>query len=82
MRSFQTPFSFLSLFFLEVLRLVLKLNGETVRKALSHIDSFHRGTENFIDYNTRQKKRRVSLHNAIPAVVIAASPSYLNASTS
>jgi NADH dehydrogenase (ubiquinone) Fe-S protein 2 len=35
-----------------VLRLVLELNGETVRKAVPHIGLLHRGTEKLIEYKT------------------------------
>jgi NADH dehydrogenase (ubiquinone) Fe-S protein 2 len=35
-----------------VLRLVLELNGESVRKALPHIGLLHRGTEKLIEYKT------------------------------
>src|ERR1700753_3432689 len=35
-----------------VLRLVLELNGETVKKALPHIGLLHRGTEKLIEYKT------------------------------
>jgi NADH dehydrogenase (ubiquinone) Fe-S protein 2 len=35
-----------------VLRLVLELNGETVRKALPHIGLLHRGSEKLIEYKT------------------------------
>lgn len=38
-----------------VLRLVLELNGETVRKALPHIGLLHRGTEKLIEYKTYQQ---------------------------
>lgn len=38
-----------------VLRLVLKLNGERVRKALPHIGLLHRGTEKLIEYKTYQQ---------------------------
>lgn len=35
-----------------VLRLILELNGECVRKALPHIGLLHRGTEKLIEYKT------------------------------
>jgi NADH dehydrogenase (ubiquinone) Fe-S protein 2 len=35
-----------------VLRLVLELNGEVVRKATPHIGLLHRGTEKLIEYKT------------------------------
>jgi NADH dehydrogenase (ubiquinone) Fe-S protein 2 len=35
-----------------VLRLVLELNGETVRRAIPHIGLLHRGTEKLIEYKT------------------------------
>lgn len=35
-----------------VLRLVLELNGETVRKAVPHVGLLHRGTEKLIEYKT------------------------------
>jgi NADH dehydrogenase (ubiquinone) Fe-S protein 2 len=35
-----------------VLRLVLELNGEAVRKAVPHIGLLHRGTEKLIEYKT------------------------------
>jgi len=38
-----------------VLRLVLELNGESVRKALPHIGLLHRGTEKLIEYKTYQQ---------------------------
>jgi len=38
-----------------VLRLVLELNGETVRKALPHIGLLHRGTEKLVEYKTYQQ---------------------------
>lgn len=38
-----------------VLRLILKLNGERVRKALPHIGLLHRGTEKLIEYKTYQQ---------------------------
>lgn len=38
-----------------VLRLVLELNGETVKKALPHIGLLHRGTEKLIEYKTYQQ---------------------------
>jgi len=38
-----------------VLRLVLELNGEVVRKALPHIGLLHRGTEKLIEYKTYQQ---------------------------
>lgn len=38
-----------------VLRLVLELNGENVRKALPHIGLLHRGTEKLIEYKTYQQ---------------------------
>lgn len=38
-----------------VLRLVLELNGESVKKALPHIGLLHRGTEKLIEYKTYQQ---------------------------
>jgi NADH dehydrogenase (ubiquinone) Fe-S protein 2 len=38
-----------------VLRLVLELNGEAVRKAVPHIGLLHRGTEKLIEYKTYQQ---------------------------
>jgi len=38
-----------------VLRLVLELNGESVRKALPHVGLLHRGTEKLIEYKTYQQ---------------------------
>lgn len=38
-----------------VLRLVLELNGENVRKALPHVGLLHRGTEKLIEYKTYQQ---------------------------
>lgn len=38
-----------------VLRLILELNGEIVRKALPHIGLLHRGTEKLIEYKTYQQ---------------------------
>lgn len=38
-----------------VLRLVLELNGETVRKALPHIGLLHRGTEKLVEYKNYQQ---------------------------
>jgi len=35
-----------------VLRLILELTGETVRKATPHIGLLHRGTEKLIEYKT------------------------------
>jgi len=35
-----------------VLRLVLELNGEIVKKATPHIGLLHRGTEKLIEYKT------------------------------
>lgn len=35
-----------------VLRLILELNGECVRRALPHIGLLHRGTEKLIEYKT------------------------------
>jgi len=35
-----------------VLRLVLELNGESVKKALPHIGLLHRGTEKLIEHKT------------------------------
>ena len=35
-----------------VLRLILELNGEVVKKALPHIGLLHRGTEKLIEYKT------------------------------
>jgi len=35
-----------------VLRLVLELNGESVRRALPHVGLLHRGTEKLIEYKT------------------------------
>lgn len=35
-----------------VLRLILELNGECVRKAMPHIGLLHRGTEKLIEYKT------------------------------
>lgn len=41
-----------------MLRLVLELNGETVKKAIPHIGLLHRGTEKLIEYKT--------YHQALP----------------
>jgi len=41
-----------------VLRLILELNGESVRKATPHIGLLHRGTEKLIEYKT--------YHQALP----------------
>jgi NADH dehydrogenase (ubiquinone) Fe-S protein 2 len=41
-----------------VLRLVLELNGESVRKATPHVGLLHRGTEKLIEYKT--------YHQALP----------------
>jgi NADH dehydrogenase (ubiquinone) Fe-S protein 2 len=38
-----------------VLRLILELNGEIVRKALPHIGLLHRGTEKLIEHKTYQQ---------------------------
>ena len=38
-----------------VLRLVLELNGENVRKAIPHVGLLHRGTEKLIEYKTFQQ---------------------------
>ena len=35
-----------------VLRLILELNGEVVKKAIPHIGLLHRGTEKLIEYKT------------------------------
>ena len=35
-----------------VLRLILELNGEIIKRADSHIDLLHRGTEKLIEYKT------------------------------
>jgi NADH dehydrogenase (ubiquinone) Fe-S protein 2 len=35
-----------------VLRLILELNGEVVKKAIAHIGLLHRGTEKLIEYKT------------------------------
>jgi len=35
-----------------VLRLILELNGESIKKAIPHIGLLHRGTEKLIEYKT------------------------------